>query len=174
MPETQLSCPNCSEPVGVGDVICPNCGVNLKSGESYEARIKKATGKLSHSEEMATGLFVGAMVVIALALFGGYLMQRRAVKVMRKKPDMFVPTIRWMQRLQDEMAAGNEERAKELARGLIDNIAGRIREIESDIKIRQELKGLPEPKYSEEAALGLLNSLKLKARRAANLKAEET
>ncbi len=173
MAQAQLTCPNCGTAVDVGDVVCPNCGVNLKSGESYEERVKKATGKLEHPEKPAGGLFVGLMVVLGIALFGGYMMQKRAEDILRATPEMFVPRIRWIQRLQDEMAGGDKEQARAAARSLIDGIDSKVMDMEMTIQQREQLKGIEGPGYNEKAAMGLLKSLKLKAGRTVNLKGDD-
>ncbi len=70
--EQTLECPSCHGMVTVGEIKCPHCGVNLKSGESFEAQVKRARGKAKHKEIYTGGLYIGIMLAVGLCIFAGY------------------------------------------------------------------------------------------------------
>lgn len=87
MPHVQLTCPSCGELVEIGATTCPHCGVNVKSGESFEGRVKRARGKARHPEHFAGTVLVSCTVLLGVTLFGGYMYQKRIHKLMVVNPE---------------------------------------------------------------------------------------
>jgi len=128
MAKQTLSCPNCNGVVALGEIICPHCGVNLKSGESFETQVKRAQGKAKHEEKYTGGLYVGITLAVALFIFAGYMYQRSMEKLLADKPELFKPHIEELQYVQDLVAAGDyataHERGSALAQKLQEEADG--------------------------------------------------
>jgi hypothetical protein len=82
-----LKCPACNATVQIGDITCHNCGVNLKSGESYESQIKRARGKQRHREHFVGSVMLGTVLAFALIIFAGFMHQRGTEKLMARNPE---------------------------------------------------------------------------------------
>jgi hypothetical protein len=122
MGKTQLQCPSCQGMVTLGEITCPHCGVNLKSGESYEAQVKRARGKAKHQEIYTGGLYVGIVLAASLCIFAGYMYQRSMENVLAERADLFGPLIGELQSLQDMAAAGQYEQARQAGKALVEKI----------------------------------------------------
>ncbi|MHC4593158.1 MAG: hypothetical protein ACYS8L_10770 [Planctomycetota bacterium] len=112
MAKVELQCPSCGGLVELGDVECVHCGVNLRSGESYETRVRQARGKGLHPEHFAPGLYMGAAIAFALAVFAGWMYQRAVQKTIQDKPGFFRYPVLRIQELDDLVAAGHIAAAK--------------------------------------------------------------
>jgi len=86
MADKDIKCPACGKAVQLGDITCAHCGVNLKSGESYESQVRRARGKARHPEHFADTILVGCVIAFALLLFASYMYQRRIEKVLYLNP----------------------------------------------------------------------------------------
>ncbi len=113
MAKQELSCPSCHGKVALGEITCPHCGVNLKSGESFETQVKRAKGKVKHGEKYTGGLYVAVALAVALFIFAGYMYQRSMEKLLADRPDLFRPHIVELQYVQDLVAAGDYATARE-------------------------------------------------------------
>jgi len=152
MQRPKLQCPSCGGPVRVGDIECKHCGVNLKSGESYEARVKRTRGKLKHHEGLTGGLYIALGLAFVLLTLGGFLYQRRMHKVMRQQPQMFVPGVRELARLDRLAARGEHAVAQQQARDLAQALRDQAESIElEDLYAPREKDqwGHPVPKRTE-------------------------
>lgn len=78
----QYPCPSCGKTVSTNDLKCEFCGVDLKSGESFQTQVGRQKSKARHAEHFADTVLVGVIMLFALLLTGGYLYQRRASKMM--------------------------------------------------------------------------------------------
>jgi len=109
--EARLQCPSCGKEVGLGEIECPHFGVNLKSGEAYETRVKQAKGKQEHPEHF--GGRVGAAVVVALGLifFAGFMYERASRKVLADVPEFFRPPVETLQKVDDMLARADQQQA---------------------------------------------------------------
>ena len=56
MAKVVLQCPSCGKEVELGEIECKYCGVNLKSGEAYESKVKKGKSKDKHPEHFGAGI----------------------------------------------------------------------------------------------------------------------
>jgi hypothetical protein len=96
--------------VGLGDIQCPNCGINLKSGESYESRVKQAKGKMVHPEHFAAPIYVIALVAAAVFLFAGLKWQEACEAAMAQQPEWFDFAVTQMQTMDGLVAKGKQAR----------------------------------------------------------------
>jgi len=170
MAKQELSCPNCNGKVALGEIICPHCGMNLKSGESFEAQVKRARGKAQHEEAYTGGLYVGIVLAVGLCMFAGYMYQRSMEKVLAERPELFKPHIEQLQYVQDLVAAGDYATARERASALIKQIQETADGIVADVPFRvdqvTESYARPyrrETKWNKRGAKRLLFNLKAKA-----------
>jgi hypothetical protein len=119
MAKVTLQCPSCGGQVDLGDIECRHCGMNLKSGESYDEQIKKAKGKDKHAEHFATPLLMAVAFVFGLLVLAGWLFQSRMEKAIQNERTMFVEYIREFQAIDDLVVAGNYQVARERTEALI-------------------------------------------------------
>ena len=117
MGKAQLQCPNCQGAVTLGEVTCPHCGVNLKSGESYETQVKRARGKAKHQEMYTGGLYAGIVFAVALCIFAGYMYQRAMANVLVERADLFTPLVKELQQARDLADAGQAAEARKVLQG---------------------------------------------------------
>lgn len=162
MAEVELKCPSCGRTVQLGDIECPHCGVNLKSGESFAARVKRARGKAKHPEGLTGGIYVGVAIVFLLLSLAGYFYQSRMESVIEEKPELFVHYIEDLQLIEDWEAAGKyadaRKKAQELSEQLL-NEAARIKPKQAyDPDAKKE-------KWDKRGAKRLLNNLRAKVER---------
>lgn len=164
MASPQLKCPSCNGPVDLGEIECPHCGVNLKSGESYEARVKRARGKLKHSEGLSGGLYLGVGLAFLLCTVGGYMYQTKMEAAIKERPHFFVGPIEDFQKVEDLVAGGLHDLARDRAKELVEKLEA---EAES-IRPRDRYARPKSPwarrrrKFDERGARRLLNNLKAK------------
>ncbi len=171
MPTTGLICPSCGSPVSPDDVECPRCGVNLKSGESYETRVRRARGKLRHTEGLVGGLYIALAFVLGLSCIGGYSYQARMERVIVQRPDLFREPIRRLQEIDDLIAVGRSAEARETALALareLDTTADQIQVRDlyapKTPPPRRYRTTASEPEYDRRGAKRLLHNLAEKAR----------
>jgi hypothetical protein len=86
-------CPSCGELVDVGAVICNHCGTNLKSGETFESRVRRQKSKARHPEQFADTLLVGGAFVVGLILLTSFIVQNRAVGILKADPPGLRPVV---------------------------------------------------------------------------------
>ena len=110
--QVKLQCPACHGEVNLGDVECPHCGVNLKSGESYEARVKQAKGKDTHPEHFGGRIIMAVAFALALALFAGFMWERAVRKVLADRPDLFRYPVQKLQEIDDMVVLGHQQQAQ--------------------------------------------------------------
>lgn len=110
--EQTLECPSCNGTVALGEVKCPHCGVNLKSGESFEVQVKRARGKAKHKEIYTGGLYVGIALALAVCIFAGYEYQRSVEKVLADQSNTFMPFLQKFQQVRDLADAGQYAQAR--------------------------------------------------------------
>jgi hypothetical protein len=133
MGKPQLQCPNCQGTVTLGEVTCPHCGVNLKSGESYETQVKRARGKVKHKEMYTGGLYAGIVFAVSLCIFAGYMYQRAMTTVLTQRADLFKPRIEELQKAQDLADAGQYAEAKNAASHLVQELGQDADDIKPEI-----------------------------------------
>jgi hypothetical protein len=168
MAKVMLKCPNCGQQVELGDIECKHCGLNLKSGESYESQVKKAKGKAEHPEHFSSPVFVGAALAFSLFLFAGYMYQRRMETAVRDRPDLLVPAIEEFQQIDDLVHAKEYVQAQQRTQALIASLDKRAASIDVPEPYAKEDTSpwrRPQAKYNRAAVRRLLLTLKAKAER---------
>jgi uncharacterized membrane protein YvbJ len=185
MAKPQLQCPACGSKVELGDIECKVCGVNLKSGESFEARAKKAKGKAVHPEHFTGRIYVGVAVAFGMVVFAGLMYQTKVVeKSFAERPDLYQYPVQQLQEVQDlvtvarqEAASGNAKAAAEdyrtatqRAQTLIEWLTTQADRIKPEQPYERQTydpytPGSNQPKYNRTVARRVLNDLKAKAER---------
>jgi hypothetical protein len=107
MAKVELQCPSCGGQVALGDIECVHCGVNLKSGEAFESRVKQAKGRGFHPEHFAGGLYIGVVTAFVLVMFAGWMYQKAVHKTMQQRPALFSYPVLRMEELDDIVATGH-------------------------------------------------------------------
>ncbi len=107
MAKVVLQCPSCGKEVELGEIECKYCGVNLKSGEAYESKVKKGKSKDKHPEHFGAGILLGVAVAFALVTFSGYMYQKLVRETFVQKPDLFKYPVLRMRELGDMVRAGD-------------------------------------------------------------------
>jgi len=82
-------CPNCASEVSPGQLECQYCGTNVKTGETFEMKVKRAEVKGVHAEKYVRHIFAGVAVAFALAILGGFLTQKGTEEFVKKHPMKF-------------------------------------------------------------------------------------
>ena len=145
MSEETLRCPNCDAPVEVGELSCPKCGINLRTGESFESKVKRAKSKDLHPEHFRSGLYLTVGIIYAIVVFGGYMYQRRVEGALRERQDVFADFLARTERVERLAAAGRTAEAREVAAAVIEAMRQRDRAIEGEINPR--FYGAKEPAW---------------------------
>ncbi|MHC4479447.1 MAG: zinc ribbon domain-containing protein [Planctomycetota bacterium] len=181
MAKVEMQCPNCGGVVELGDIECVHCGVNLKSGETYETRIKQARGKGLHPEHFIGGIYTAVALGFGLVMFAGFMYQRSTEKVIRQKPGLFDYPVLKMQEIDDLVAFARHDAARgddAEARYKYNQARKRMRELiewitieEQSIKAKQayapktQTYGMRrEKEFNRKGAKRLLRNLRAKAR----------
>lgn len=183
MAKAKLQCPSCGSKVELGDVECKVCGVNLKSGEAYETRMKQARGKAIHPEHFGGRIAVGVVLAFGLFVFAGLMYQTQMVtRALTERPDLYQYPVSKLQQIDDLIAMGakaeadgNVQQAQQhyaAATKAADTLIGELTRVDNDIK-PEELYSVStgtrrsayrkEPEYHKRLAKRMLRDLRAKA-----------
>jgi hypothetical protein len=182
MAKVKLKCPSCGSEVELGDIVCKTCGVNLKSGESFETRAKQVRGKAIHPEHFSARIYVGVVLAFGLAIFSGLMYQTQMVnKAFRERPDLYQYPVTRLQDIDDliamaqkELTEGKAQDAQEhyaAAAKLANELVAALTSADEGIK-PEELYSVGvsshynynrEPPYNKRLAKRVLRDLKAKA-----------
>ena len=167
----------------LGDVACPHCGVNLKSGESYEARVKKTKGKEVHPEHFGGRITAIVAVALGITIFAGFMWQRTVDKVFAVQGEIFRYPVQKLQEIDDQIARGYAAqdqgdnttalRAFKAARNDTDELIQWLKKEDERIKPKapyapdepERYRRKKEPEYNKRVAKKLLRNLIAKAER---------
>jgi uncharacterized membrane protein YvbJ len=183
MAKAQLQCPACGSKVQLDDIECKICGINLKSGESFEVKAKKARGKAVHPEHFSGRIYVGVVVAFGMVVFAGLMYQTQVVeKSLAERPDLYQGAVEEFQGIEDLLARGGQEAASGDAKAAAEdyrNARERTQKLRDGLKatadaIRPEepyakddrspyVYGSQEPKYNRTVAKRVLYDLAAKA-----------
>lgn len=129
MGESKMQCPNCGGDVTVGTLLCPGCGVNIRTGETFDARVKRAKPKELHGERLQTGIYFGVTLAFAVVMVSGYLFQTRIEKVIRGNGEAFAQYVKELEEIDSLLAQGKKEPAAKKGEALIKALTDRARSI---------------------------------------------
>ncbi len=85
----KILCPSCDKPVVVGELQCPHCGVNMRSGETFDTQVKRTQAAAGHTGHIAGTIMLGVGMLLACTLGGGYILQTRTRTLWQTGPDPF-------------------------------------------------------------------------------------
>ena len=149
MAETEKQpCPSCGAPLAVGVLTCPQCGINIRTGEAYQTRVERARPKRFHPERYHQGIYVGAAVLFALVMIAGSILQRRAERIIKGDRELFQGSFETLEKQQvhffralweiDSLASAERvDDASALADELVSIAEGKIREMDREVEQRQ-------------------------------------
>ena len=157
------SCPNCSGRVTVGDIECPTCGTNLKTGEAYETRVKRAKQKRVHRGALAHGLVFVPTVGFALVLFAGFMFQKSAEQSIRRNADEYAVYVQKLEQVDALAASGEKDRARDMCKALIEELQQTISTIKVEIAYSEDHKKEAQEAPHKKARRAFLLNLQRKA-----------
>jgi hypothetical protein len=164
MPGEQSVCPSCGEPVEVGALTCPHCGINIQTGESYETQVKRAKGGRGPRGRIARHLGFGVTLAFALVVLGGFIYQQRVVTVMRDAPLKYADYIQRLENVDALTAQGKVADAKREGEALIHELVQMDKSIViEDAPTTDQLRTEQRPKSIRWAEKRLLQNLIKKA-----------
>jgi len=147
--------------VAVCTTVCPHCGLNIRSGESYDAKVRRVKARDIRVERLGAPLLLGLAFMLGLIMLGGYLYQKRAETVIREKQAEFGNYIWRLETIDSLAAAGRIEEAREAA----EKLARELKARQAQIKIeaaptsvqRRDPRRRPKPiRAAEKSLLGNL------------------
>jgi len=164
--EAQMECPNCNVSVAIGTETCPECGTNLRTGETYEARVKRAKSEELHPEHFVGHVAFGITILFVLIVMGGFLYQRRVERVMRDREEDFDYFLRGVDEVEALLAQGKGSEARIKADQLIKELeeADAIIVIEDAPTTHQAADPYRRPKAERRAEKAQLKNLIKKLR----------
>jgi len=112
MAKAQLECPSCGSKVELGDITCKICGVNLKSGESFETRVRQARGKAVHPEHFTGRIYISVVMAFGLVVFSGLMYQIIVEKTITQVPELFRYPVEKLEEIRGLVARGEAEAAQ--------------------------------------------------------------
>jgi len=112
MAKAQLECPSCGSKVELGDITCKICGVNLKSGESFETRVRQARGKAVHPEHFTGRIYISVVMAFGLVVFSGLMYQIIVEKTITQVPELFRYPVEKLEEIRGLVARGDTEEAQ--------------------------------------------------------------
>jgi len=166
MGKEQLACPSCGKTIEAGVAECPYCGLNIRSGEPFEMRVRRAkAAREGPVERLGARLGLGTTIVLGLVFLGGFLYQRRAETVFRNYPDEFVTYIWQLESIDALAAAGRVADARVAAQELIEELRQKQAQIRIEAAPTTQEKQDPtrRPKAVRRAHKSLLGNLAKKA-----------
>ena len=172
-----LQCPSCGHEVHLGDIECAHCGVNLKSGEAFETRVKKAKSKEEHPEHFVRGIYFAVVAAFGVILFAGLMYQNLVERTLKQKPDLFGFPVFRMQEIDDLVAVGRYyaaqgdarqagqyyQVARKAAQELLGWIDAQVTSIGLPDPYTADRRRSSEPEYNEHVARRILRDLRAKA-----------
>lgn len=169
-------CPTCKTEVQKGQVECPVCGTNVKTGESFQDKVRHAKRAETHPEHFHRGILAMVLFAFAIFVFAGFMYQRSREKVLARPISVFKPhgktTVEFrthIERLEeiDGMVAATEyDEAGEAAKKLIADLNGELADVGRTIKAAysndEQGKAEAAKKGERRAALSMLSNIKAK------------
>ena len=126
MREEVQVCPTCKATIPPGEEECPECGMNVRTGESFEMRKQKAREQVLHPEHYQTHFLLGFLLVFAIVTFIGFMYQRRYDDILEKNATLFADYAAGIEEI--DVMLGEDKKAEAVRLGL-----DLIEEIEKEI-----------------------------------------
>lgn len=123
--QPKAECPSCNTEVAIGVVECPHCGTNIKSGETWEMKIKRSQIRGEHSEKYMRSVFVGIALAFALVILSGFFTEKGSDEYIRQHPDDFKRYVATMDSIDTLIAQGRKEEADRMGEALIKELEKR-------------------------------------------------
>jgi len=83
----EILCPSCDKPVLVGELQCPHCGVNMRSGETFDTQVKRTRAAAAHSGHIAGTITIGVALLLICTLGGGFVLHSRTRTLCHTGPE---------------------------------------------------------------------------------------
>lgn len=119
MADGKIECPSCGGMVDADAIVCPSCGLNLRTGEAFDEQMKRGRQRRFYRERYSTRIVIGVAIALGVLLFGGYMYQTRLEKAIRKEPDAIRKHVLELHRIDGFLESGNYGQAAERAKQLI-------------------------------------------------------
>ena len=120
-----MECPNCGATISASALTCGNCGINVRTGEVYEAKVERAKGREALPERFGAGMGASIALAFGLVLLSGFLYQRRTEKAIKERPADFIKYVVRMEQVNDLAAAGEIADARALGQELFADLTTR-------------------------------------------------
>jgi len=139
MPKKIAQCPDCDMEMKPDAARCPNCGLNIHTGESYEMRLKKVKGEDRRKPSGQKNL--GFIIIIALGfvVLGGFLYQRNMVSIIQENQDIYGNYIEQFDDIDRHIEEGQKGSANEAAQALVAELNERLGSLAEEDKNERRL-----------------------------------
>ena len=166
----ERECPSCGQMVDAGSLVCPHCGINVRTGEVYELKVERAKGKEALPEHFGLGMALGLVLAFGLVLLSGFLYQRRTERVIKQQPEQFAGFIIRLEQMDGLAVAGDLAEARELGEELISELTDRVNEFQIEVASGTGQKGrdLRRTRNLRRAEKSLLQNIAKKAQHKLN------
>lgn len=129
MAEESQMCPNCGTRARPGEILCGHCGTNLETGETWQARVKRAKQKKTHEENFARGIMLLPTIAFALLVFAGFMYQRGAQDGVAQNKDEVATYVQQLERADRLVAFGQTEQARSIYSSVAEELESKASEI---------------------------------------------
>jgi predicted PilT family ATPase len=139
----------------------------MRSGESFQSRVKRAKGKRHQADNVGRTVGFGLTIVFALVILAGFLYQQRATKVIRDSEREYTDYAARLQRLELLVEEGEYQQARGMGERLIEELNQKAESIKIEVAPTTEQKesGETAPKAIRKAEKRLLQNLAAKAKK---------
>ena len=124
-----LKCPNCGAKAAIDVILCPTCGTNIRTGETFDAKVKRARPRLLHPERFMKGVYLGVAVVFALVVLAGFVYQCQIEGALKLKPDEFRGYVSRLEMIDALAKRGEKQEARDVAEKLIKELRDKASKI---------------------------------------------
>ncbi len=176
MSQSVQRCPTCKTEVEKSQVECRVCGMNVKTGESFQDKVKRAKRAETHPEYFHRGILAMVLFGFVIFILAGFMYQRSREKILgreitvikrlRKTIVYFRKHIERLEELDGMVAARKYEDADKAAKTLIKDLNTELGVVRETIKAAysdDEEGRVEAAKKSERlVAVSLLENIKAK------------
>lgn len=98
------------------------CGTNVKSGETFDMKIKRAQSKEGHSERYVRHIFLATFLGFGLVILAGFFTEKGAEEFIKQHPEQFREYAEQMAVLDTLIAKGETDKADKLGEEMIKSL----------------------------------------------------